>query len=217
MKFAARLRSLTLPARQDRKTFEGMTMATAETKLMTAAEFAQWLESKDGRPCELLAGKPIVRPFGGMRHGFVCANVTYFLAEFGHRTGSGFACTNSVGFLTSRNPDTVRFPDMSFFGNDEPIDGDEEFEIHPPKLAVEVRDADESAEEIAWRAKDLAVFGTPLVWVIDPAEKTVFVIRAGKNDRLMQSDQEITGEDVLPDFHCRAADFFAMPGDRPAS
>lgn len=185
-------------------------MVTADTKMMTASEFARWIETKDGRPCELLAGKPIVRPFGGKLHGFVCANVMYFLGEFAHRTASGFACANSVGFVTSRNPDTVRFPDATFFGNDTPIDNVGEFETCPPKLAVEVRDAGEPVDELENSARDLAAFGTQLVWVIDPVSKSAIVIRAGHKTQVLQADQECTGEDVLPDFRCPVADLFAM-------
>ena len=29
----------------------------------------------------------------------------------------------------------------------------------------------------------------------------------------LSGDQEVTGEDVLPDLRCRVADFFAMPGE----
>jgi hypothetical protein len=39
------------------------------------------------------------------------------------------------------------------------------------------------------------------------------VHRAGREPIVLESDQEVTGEDVIPDLRLKVADFFAMPGE----
>jgi Uma2 family endonuclease len=54
--------------------------------------------------------------------------------------------------------------------------------------------------------------GIPLVWVVDPEARDVTVHRQGKEPQVLESTQELTGEDVLPDFRCQVADLFFTAG-----
>lgn len=42
----------------------------------------------------------------------------------------------------------------------------------------------------------------PLVWVINPELRTVTVYRIDNSIRLLFEDDELSGEDVIPDFRC---------------
>jgi hypothetical protein len=44
--------------------------------------------------------------------------------------------------------------------------------------------------------------------------RTVTVHRPGKSQIDLDDSQELTGEDILPDFRCRIADFFRLPGEK---
>jgi Uma2 family endonuclease len=55
-------------------------------------------------------------------------------------------------------------------------------------------------------------FGTQMVWVVDPEARNITVHQRGKEPLIFEETQELTGGDVLPDFRCRVADFFALPG-----
>jgi Uma2 family endonuclease len=55
-------------------------------------------------------------------------------------------------------------------------------------------------------------FGTKLIWLLDPDAPNVTVFQPGKEPYARREDQELTGEDVLPGFRCRVAEFFALPG-----
>ena len=55
--------------------------------------------------------------------------------------------------------------------------------------------------------------GIPLVWLIDPDARNVTVYRPDKTPVVVEADEELTGFDVLPEFRCRVAEFFAMPGE----
>lgn len=53
--------------------------------------------------------------------------------------------------------------------------------------------------------------GVPLVWLIDPEGRDVTVYRSGRDPQVVEEDQELSGEDVLPDLRCRVSEFFKMP------
>jgi Uma2 family endonuclease len=60
-------------------------------------------------------------------------------------------------------------------------------------------------------------FGTRLVWVLDPDARDVLVYQPGHQpgvveEKVVGEKEELTGEGVLPDFRCRVAEFFALPG-----
>jgi Uma2 family endonuclease len=56
--------------------------------------------------------------------------------------------------------------------------------------------------------------GTPLVWLVDPESRTVTVYRPGKQHYVLREDDELTGEDVLPDFKCKVRDFSSCRDNR---
>lgn len=47
-----------------------------------------------------------------------------------------------------------------------------------------------------------------MIWVVDPEARTVTVYRQPGEGRLLWDDAILTGEDVLPGFQCRVAEFF---------
>jgi Uma2 family endonuclease len=49
--------------------------------------------------------------------------------------------------------------------------------------------------------------GTRLVWVFHPRTKTITVYRANSEVQLLQGHDELSGEDVVPGFHCRVMEF----------
>jgi Uma2 family endonuclease len=86
----------------------------------------------------------------------------------------------------------------------------------PPLLAVEVLSPDDKAPQVLQKINDYLRFEVRLVWVLDPGARTVTVFRRDRGQRLLQQSDEITGEEVLPGFACRVADFFRLPGEKPA-
>lgn len=58
-----------------------------------------------------------------------------------------------------------------------------------------------------------------LVWLVDAEDREVTVYQRGYEPYVLGEQDEITGEGVLPEFRCRVADFFRMPGEamRPAA
>ncbi len=57
--------------------------------------------------------------------------------------------------------------------------------------------------------------GVDLVWVIDPESRTVTVYRRDRAPYTLAASEELSGDDILPDFRCRIADLFFLPKQFP--
>lgn len=190
-------------------------MATASTKLMTAEEFFDWSNRPENQDkvCELVRGEIVEMSRPGRRHGFVCLNVGGILRAYTIARKKGYACSNDTGIVVERDPDTVRRPDVTLF---EDVASYQELAVgygeQPPLLAVEVLSPNDTHGEIMRKVREQMRFGTRLVWVVDPEARNVTVYRPGQEPYVVEENEELTGDDVLPDFRCRVADFFTFPG-----
>jgi hypothetical protein len=54
--------------------------------------------------------------------------------------------------------------------------------------------------------------GMRLVWVVDPQSEAIAVFRPRQQPYVLTKEKELTGDDVLPDFRCKVAEFFRTPG-----
>jgi len=190
-------------------------MATVETKLITAEEFYDWANRPENRDkyCELERGEIVEISRPGKRHGMVCCNVGGILRNFAIQRKRGYACSNDTGVVVERDPDTVRGPDVLFFDDADQVEEvDLKYGEAPPLLAVEVLSPNDTVGKVMRRVREQKRFGTRLIWVVDPDACNVIVCQPGKEDKILEADEELTGEDVLPDFRCRVAELFALPG-----
>lgn len=193
-------------------------MATAATKLLTAEEFYEWANRPDNRDkyCELERGEIIIMSRPGKRHDLFCANVVGILRNYVAQRKKGYVCSNDTGVVVERDPDTVRGPDVMLFEDAVLVEEvDVKYGEEPPILAVEVLSPNDSMGKIRRRVREQLRFGTKMVWVLDPDAQVVLVYRPGKEDQLFEANEELICEDVLPGFHCRSAEFFALPGQLP--
>ena len=191
-------------------------VATAK-KLMTAEEFYEWVHQpeQDDKWFELVRGEPILLSSPMKPHGVVCIRVGMKLMAYADQRGFGYVTCNDSGVILERDPDTVRGPDVALYE-----DANTFAELHPkygeapPRVAVEVLSPNDRANKVLRKINDYLRCGVELVWVIDPEIRTVTVHRPGKAQVELDESQELTGEEILPDFRCRIADFFALPGER---
>lgn len=190
-------------------------MATVATKLLTAEEFYEWANHPDNRDkyCELERGEIVEMSRPGKRHGLVCANVVGILRNYVIQRKKGYICSNDTGVIIERDPDTVRGPDVMLFEDATRIeDVSEKYGEKPPVLAVEVLSPNDTTGKVLRRIREQKRFGTPLIWVLDPDARNVVVCQPGKEDKVMEEKEELTGEDVLPDLRVRVIELFALPG-----
>jgi Uma2 family endonuclease len=193
-------------------------MSTVTTGRMTAEEFFEWANRPENRDrhFELDRGKVVEVSRPGERHGFICGNVTRILGNFTFQRRKGYVCSNDTGLIVERDPDTVRGPDVVLY--DEARRYDELETRYPdrlPKLAVEVLSPNDQWGKVTRRINLFLTRGIPLVWLVDPAGRTVTVYRPNQLSQVLEEDEELAGGEVLPDFRCRVADFFFLPGEGP--
>ena len=192
-------------------------MATVSTDLMTAEQFYDWVHRPENadRFFELERGKVVEMPPPAKIHGFVCGNVSRILGIYGFQTGRGYVCTNGTGLIVHRNPDTVRGADVSFYADEQTFDTmDRKYTDKPPLLVAEVRSPSDTDTRIIRRSGAVSPHGVRLVWIINPEERMVAVYQPGEFPRTLDETDELTGNSVLPEFRCRVAEFFAVPGTR---
>ena len=112
-------------------------------------------------------------------------------------------------------PRQVRRADVSFIRREryslEEIARDG-FTTIPPDLAVEVVSPNDLAsKDVEEKVEEYLRAGVKLVWVVYPETRTVYVIRGDGTGYRLRSQDELSGEDVIPGFRCRVADLFPGP------
>jgi Uma2 family endonuclease len=123
----------------------------------------------------------------------------------------GLVWPGTLGFQCfPGHPNKVRKPDVSFVKASRITKELLETGHFPlaPDLAVEVISPGDLAHEVAEKIEEYRDAGVSLIWVIEPELRIVDVYRKdGTVSRLRESD-ELSGEDVLPGFHCPVAELF---------
>lgn len=182
--------------------------ARASAVTMTVEEFLAHPISD--RKAELVRGELRVTPPAGGPHGAVGATLLVLLGWYvkEHRLGRVF--NDATGYELSRLPHTVRAPDGSFVRADRlPAGGIQPgFLKQPPDLAIEVLSPSETASELEEKLEDYLVSGTPLIWVVDPARRTVLVVSPDAPVRWLREGDTLDGGAVVPGFRCAVAEIF---------
>jgi len=176
---------------------------------MTAEELIE-LPSDDYK-YELVEGELIrMAPTGG-EHGVLTVRLGRLLDEYIAAHDLGIVCGAETGFVLRRTPDTVRAPDVSFVAKERiPTTGvPKTYWPFAPDLAVEVVSPSDRFDEVQTKVAEYLTAGTRLVWIVDPATRTVFVYRSLRNVRALGEEDEIEGEDVVPGFRCPIKQVFA--------
>lgn len=143
-------------------------------------------------------------------HGSVAMRVGSLLSVHVRANDLGEVFAAETGFILRRNPDTVRAPDASFIAKDRLPEGELPvgyLEI-VPDLAVEVVSPNDTTREVWDKVGDWLRAGTRLVWVIDPASRSVTVYRSMDDFQILSEGDELVGGEVIPGFTGNLRDQF---------
>jgi Uma2 family endonuclease len=79
-----------------------------------------------------------------------------------------------------------------------------------PDLAIEVASPSNTKKQMGEKAPQFLEAGSKLVWVFYPVQEEIHVFQPDAPDKpiVLKGEDVITGEDVIPDFSCRVAEFF---------
>ena len=189
-----------------------MTTATIP-RLMTAKEFAMIPDCDDAR-LELVNGEVIELPPSPMpSHGSTQMNAGGILREFVRPERKGAAFTET-GFLISRNPDTVRMPDVAFVSVDK-LPGDRPPDWYfpfAPDIAVEVETRLDTPSAARARALMWLDAGSALVWMLFTESRSATVYRADGEIFTLGEDDILDAAPVLDGFSVNVSEFFGMFG-----
>lgn len=184
-------------------------MTTATQKLITAEEFARMPNPPDGSQQELVRGVIITMPPPGARHGACCSRINRRLANFAEDNNLGTVFSNDTGFITERDPDSVRGPDVSFWSREKVPELPDGYIEVAADLVVEVVSPGDRYARIQRKINEYLAKEVRLIWIVDPEDRSVAVFRAGQKAKVLSENETLTDEDVLPGFTCRIADLFA--------
>ncbi len=178
---------------------------------MSADELLALSNEKD---LELVNGR-LVEHQMGFESSHIAGRIFGLLFIFNEVRRLGWLQGSDCGYLLPLpGGDTVRKPDVSFVSFQKlPAAGGfpKGYPALAPDLAVEVLSPNDLAYEVEEKIKDYLEAGVKLIWIINPAGRSVQVYRHdGSIGRLLESEQ-LEGEEILPGFNCAVRTLFEVP------
>ena len=182
----------------------------AGTKLLTADDLLR-LYSRGVRG-ELIRGVLYETMPTGQEHGEIAANLVIELGVFIKPRRLGRLTTSDSGVWLERDPDTVREPDVAFFSAEKvpPEVRVVGYSETVPDLVVEIVSPSDRRRQVRDKARMWLSHGVRLVWVVNPATRTVDVYRPDLAVSTVLEDGFLDGADVLPGFSCSVSAVFAI-------
>ena len=107
-----------------------------------------------------------------------------------------------------RGPDVALYLESKRYGELEA-----KYSAQMPNLTVDVQSPNDKHSKMLRRVNKFLQKGVAMAWLLDPEEQTVTVYLPNQTPIVLEGDEEVTGFGVLPDFSCRAAEFFEMATD----
>lgn len=183
-------------------------MSSVLQQTLTAEEL--WRSPATIMRRDLVRGEVVETMPPGGQHGSIAVAVAMLLRMWMQREAGGYVGVEA-GYVLSRDPDTVRGPDVSYIRAERiPITGvPEGFWQIAPDLAVEVVSPSETATDVREKVRDFLLAGTPLVWTIYPRSREVIAYTPDGFARTYTLGDILKNLVVLPDFSCTVAELFA--------
>ena len=178
-------------------------MATATRHPLITAE--QLLERPDDDyKYELDRGALVRMSPTGAEHGVVTVKLGHALQDHVQTTGAGVCCGAETGFILQRDPDLVRAPDAAFVAASRIPESGVPASYWPfaPDFAAEVASPSDRFSQLSAKVVEYFQAGTRLVWIVEPATRTVHEYWNPNQVQVVGEAEELTGDGVLPGFRC---------------
>jgi Uma2 family endonuclease len=173
---------------------------------MTIEEFARaplqgsW-ELIDGEPVELM-------PSAG-RSGWISALIVSHLMNHVRANQLGWVFSSETGFVLFDDRQTVRAADAAVVLRDRLAGPPDSFVPLAPDLAVEVLSPSDCMADAMSKVTMYLQAGVRLVWLVDPAERTVTIYRPDGGLKMLGESDTLDGSHVLPGFSLPVVEIFA--------
>lgn len=181
--------------------------------MFTANEFiARRHELPDGgRWTELIRGETRMMEPPDQKHGDVIHNLAQRVAGIMAPDRPHFAGFE-IGVQTTHQPDTVRFPAVSVFTRgDRFAQLDSMLAAEAPTLVMEIVSSSDRRRTIAERVFEYHRSGVEKVWVIDPIDQQVTILKKSARPVMFSQEERLTDIAVLPGLEIAARELFVVP------
>jgi Uma2 family endonuclease len=175
-------------------------------KRISIAEFVTL--SRDGL-WELIDGEPVAVTPSSDRSGWIAGEVFGRLRDHVRTNKLGWVFPPETGFVLFDDRATVRSPGAAFVRRDRLPGFTDRFVPLAPDLAVDVLSPSDRMVDAMSKVTMYLQAGVRIVWLVDPAERTVTVFRPDAALKLLGEGDTLDGGDVLPGFSVPVADIFA--------
>ena len=194
-----------------------------DSALLTAESFddARYDLPDGGQWLELVRGRVEALSPPEEEHRIAVLNLSKALASHLQEHREGYPCFD-LGLLVSRNPDTIRFPAISYFLGGELFDEtDKAITETRPALIVEVMSSNDRRRSLNDRIFEYTNWGVEVLWVVDPLDKSVHTLRPGYANQAAREHETLSGslswrhkataQPILPGFRIAVSDIFTPP------
>lgn len=175
------------------------------THLMTADELFNLPD--DSLRHELIKGELLTMSPAGLDHGVIGTTLTALLFIHVRANNLGIVCSADTGFKLESDPDTVLAPDGAFIAQERVGVISEGFRAGPPDLAIEVRSPSDRRTKVERKAAMWLSLGAKSVWLVEPRQRTVEVVRADGLRKLFRESDELV-DDTVPGFRVAVSEIF---------
>jgi len=167
------------------------------------------LPDRDDCRYELDEGELIELPLPRPRHQIAVTRLLVKLANYVETHPIGLVLGSDSPFLLSRNPDTLRGPDIAFVTNEHAAKIDLDYVIEvPPTLAVEVASPNDRMKAMLKKVSEYLEAGAVEVWLVLPASREVHVYTQNDAPRIVRGEERLTSN-LLPGFEVVTDSIFA--------
>ncbi len=162
----------------------------------------------DGKRYELVKGELVEMAGPSGRHGIIIFSLGGILKTFLDKNPYGVGLSGTAFVIDAINH-IARVPDLAFVTTARAagVNYDEAFP-KPPDLAIEVMSPTDKWSQVVDKVNEYQQAGVPLVWVIDPFDKGVFVYELHKSRKALNREDELDGGEILPGFKLEVSKLF---------
>ncbi|MBM4424672.1 MAG: Uma2 family endonuclease [Chloroflexi bacterium] len=180
----------------------------ADSKPLLTAEDLLALQGR-GR-FELVKGKVIEMSPPGFEHGTIAMTLGELIASHVRRNKLGRVLAAETGFRLSRNPDTVRAPDVAFVSNERlPAKLPKGYADFAPDLIAEVVSPGDDPDDIQTKITEWLNAGVRLALVVYPSSRQIAVYRSLRDVIILTDSDTLTADNILPGLSIPLASIFS--------
>jgi Uma2 family endonuclease len=134
-------------------------------------------------------------------HGLQTSRLSARIAVFVEDNALGETYAAETGFLVGRNPDTVKAPDFAFITAERAVPTDAtKFVPIVPDLVIETRSPSDRLPAIETKTREWLEVGVRVVLDLNPQRHELTIHRVDHQPVVLDADDTLAVEDVLPGF-----------------